>query len=98
MSNEEMFTWSEGDSAGKAEAFSKAADSINSYTGLSKSQGSHYRHFIDIEPNRSVKPGFTSQDYYAFNQTKQFLISNVELFACAWTHTIRLVLSETSLT
>ena len=66
MSNEEMFTWSEGDSAGKAEAFSKAADSINSYTGLSKSQGSHYRHFIDIEPNRSVKPGFTSQDYYAF--------------------------------
>ena len=66
MSNEEMFTWSERDSAGKAEAFSKAADSINSYTGLSKSQGSHYRHFIDIEPNRSVKPGFTSQDYYAF--------------------------------
>jgi len=66
MSNEEMFTWSEGDSAGKAEAFSKAADSINSYTGLSKSQGNHYRHFIDIEPNRSVKPGFTSQDYYAF--------------------------------
>lgn len=66
MSNEEMFTWSEGDSASKANAFSKAADNIDSYTGLSKSQGNHYRHFIDIEPNRSVRPGFTSQDYYAF--------------------------------
>ena len=66
MSNEEMFTWSEGDAAGKANAFSKAADNVEAYTGLSKSQGSHYRHFIDIEPNRSVRPGFTSQDYYAF--------------------------------
>jgi len=66
MSNEEMFTWSEGDVAGKANAFTKAADNIDAYTGLSKSQGSHYRHFIDIEPNRSVRPGFTSQDYYAF--------------------------------
>ena len=66
MSNEEMFTWSEGDSASKANAFSKAADNVDAYTGLSKSQGSSYRHFIDIEPNRSVRPGFTSQDYYAF--------------------------------
>ncbi len=66
MSNEEMFTWSEGDSASKANAFSKAADNVDAYTGLSKSQGSHYRHFIDLEPNRSVRPGFTSQDYYAF--------------------------------
>jgi len=66
MSNEEMFTWSDGDSASKAKAFENAAENVHSYTGLSKSQGSHYRHFIDIEPNRSVKPGFTSQDYYAF--------------------------------
>ena len=34
MSNEEMFTWSEGDSASKAKAFSKFADNIDSYTGL----------------------------------------------------------------
>jgi hypothetical protein len=66
MSNEEMFTWSDGDSASKSKAFAQAADNIDSYAGLSKSQGSHYRHFIDIEPNRSVRPGFTSQDYYAF--------------------------------
>lgn len=66
MSNEEMFTWSDGDSASKSKAFENAAENVHSYTGLSKSQGSHYRHFIDIEPNRSVRPGFTSQDYYAF--------------------------------
>tara|TARA_R100001163_G_C5065610_1_gene203618 strand:- start:560 stop:2572 length:2013 start_codon:yes stop_codon:yes gene_type:complete len=66
MSDSEMFTWSEGDSAGKAEAFSKFSDTVDSYTGLGKSQGSHYRHFIDIEPNRSVRPGFNSNDYYAF--------------------------------
>ena len=66
MSDSEMFTWSEGDSAGKAEAFSKFSDTVDSYTGLCKTQGSHYRHFIDIEPNRSVRPGFNANDYYAF--------------------------------
>jgi len=66
MSKEEMFTWSDGDASSKARAFENAAENVHSYTGLSKSQGSHYRHFIDIEPNRSVRPGFTSQDYYAF--------------------------------
>ncbi len=66
MSNEEMFTWSEGDSASKANAFLKAADNVDAYTGLSKSQGTHYRNFIDIEPNRSVRPGFNRTDYHAF--------------------------------
>lgn len=66
MSDNEMFTWTEGDSTSKANAFSKFADSVDSYTGLNKGQGSHYRHFIDIEPNRSVKPGFNRSDYNAF--------------------------------
>ncbi len=66
MSDNEMFTWTEGDSSSKENAFSKFADSVDSYTGLNKSQGSHYRHFIDLEPNRSVKPGFNKNDYYAF--------------------------------
>jgi hypothetical protein len=66
MSDNEMFTWTEGDSTSKANAFSKFADSVDSYSGLNKAQGNHYRHFIDIEPNRSVKPGFNSSDYYAF--------------------------------
>ena len=66
MSDNEMFTWTEGDSSSKENAFSKFANSVDSYTGLNKSQGSHYRHFIDLEPNRSVKPGFNRNDYYAF--------------------------------
>lgn len=61
-----MITWQEGDDEGKAKAMSQFSDNVQSYTGLNKSQGNHYRHFIDIEPNRSVKPGFTSKDYYAF--------------------------------
>ena len=66
MSDSEMFTWSEGDSASKEQALSKFSDTVDSYTGLGKTQGSHYRHFIDIEPNRSVRPGFNASDYYAF--------------------------------
>jgi len=61
-----MITWQDGDDHSKAEAMSQFSENVSSYSGLNKSQGSHYRHFIDIEPNRSVKPGFTSQDYYAF--------------------------------
>lgn len=66
MNDEQMITWDEGDFGSKSEAMSAFNDNINSYTGLSKSTGSHYRHFIDIEPNRSVKPGFNAGDYYAF--------------------------------
>lgn len=64
--NDEMITWSDGDSGGKSEAISQLSSNVDSYTGVNKSTGGHYRHFIDIEPNRSVKPGFTSRDYYAF--------------------------------
>ena len=61
-----MITWQEGDEEGKAKAMSQFSDNVNSYSGLNKSQGNHYRHFIDIEPNRSVKPGFNPSDYHAF--------------------------------
>ena len=66
MSDNEMFTWSEGDQTSKESALAKFSDSVDSYTGLSKTQGNHYRNFIDLEPQRSVRPGFTSRDYYAF--------------------------------
>lgn len=66
MSEENMITWEDDDFNSKAEALSKFSDSVDSYSGLSKSQGTHYRNFIDIEPNRSVKPGFSPKDYYAF--------------------------------
>lgn len=64
--NDEMITWSDGEDGGKPEAISQLSSNVDSYTGVNKSTGGHYRHFIDIEPNRSVKPGFTSRDYYAF--------------------------------
>lgn len=66
MSNEDMITWQDNDFHSKENAIAKLSDSVTSYTGLNKAQGNHYRHFIDIEPNRSVRPGFVSSDYYAF--------------------------------
>lgn len=66
MSNSDMITWEDGDQSSKANAMSQFSESVDSYAGLSKAHGSHYRHFIDIEPNRSVKPGFLASDYYAF--------------------------------
>tara|TARA_B100001564_G_scaffold343273_1_gene339687 strand:- start:403 stop:2415 length:2013 start_codon:yes stop_codon:yes gene_type:complete len=66
MSNDDMITWQDGDDDGKARAMSQFSDNVESYSGLNKSQGNHYRHFIDIEPNRSVRPGFTPSDYHAF--------------------------------
>jgi hypothetical protein len=66
MSEENMITWEDDDFNSKAEALSKFSESVDSYSGLNKSQGSAYRHFIDIEPNRSVRPGFNPSDYHAF--------------------------------
>lgn len=66
MSNEEMITWSDDDASSKTDAFAKFSDNISSYVGLPKAQGTHYRNFTDIEPNRTVKPGFNPSDYYAF--------------------------------
>lgn len=66
-----MITWSD-DGTGKAEALSKFSESVDSYTGLSKSTASTaYRHFIDIEPNKSVRPGYNQLDYYAFRPNEQ---------------------------
>jgi hypothetical protein len=64
--NDDMITWGDGDETSKANAMSQFSKNVDSYSGLSKSHGNHYRHFIDIEPNRSVKPGFQHSDYYAF--------------------------------
>ncbi|NDG31495.1 hypothetical protein EB118_15680, partial [bacterium] len=66
MNKEEMITWSDDDVNSKANALSKFSDNISEYVGLPKTQGTHYRNFIDIESNRTVKPGFNPSDYYAF--------------------------------
>lgn len=67
MNNDQnMITWSDDNPQSKTDALSQFSENIDSYCGHYKTQGSTYRHFIDIEPNRSVRPQFTQQDYYAF--------------------------------
>jgi hypothetical protein len=45
-------------------AFQQFSEAGDSYAGVTK--GNHYRDFKDIEPNKTVRPGFRSSDYYAF--------------------------------
>ncbi len=61
----DLSTWSSDDERAQAYASYKD-DTISSMGGIQKSTANHYRNFIDIEPNRSVRPGFMSSDYYAF--------------------------------
>ena len=61
-----MISWSEDNPQSKTDALLQFSENVNDYTGLSKTQGTAYRHFIDLEPNRSVRPQFTANDYYAF--------------------------------
>jgi len=63
-----MITWNESDLNGKAKAFQDFSESIEAYEGVCK--GSH-RSFLDLEPNRSVRPSFTNSDYYAFRPEEQ---------------------------
>lgn len=63
MSDKNIVTFNDGDMQGRTQAFEQYAEAGEAYTGVSK--GDH-RDFLDIEPNRSVKPGFGSNDYYAF--------------------------------
>lgn len=61
-----MISWSDDNPQSKTDALLQFSENVSDYTGLSKTQGSTYRHFIDLEPNRSVRPQFTQNDYYAF--------------------------------
>ncbi len=70
MSDNHMITWDEGNQQSKKDAFEKFSGSIDAYEGVSKASRFH-RDFIDVEPNRSVKPSFTHQDYYAFRPEEQ---------------------------
>lgn len=64
--NGDMIMWSDDNPTSRSQAMSQFSDNVGEYCGLSKAQGSTYRNFTDIEPNRSVKPGFSHLDYYAF--------------------------------
>jgi len=63
MSDKNLVTFNDGDMQGRAKAFDEYAEAGEAYTGVSKA---YHRDFLDIEPNRSVKPGFGSSDYYSF--------------------------------
>ena len=66
-----MITWSDDNFSSKSNAMERLSDNIDAYSGFNKSSASSaYRTFIDIEPNRSVRPGFNKIDYYAFRQTE----------------------------
>ena len=61
-------TWEENDSAGRAKAFEQFSNVHDSYDGVARA---HSRDFLNVEPNRSVKSGFTHSDYYAFRPEEQ---------------------------
>ena len=64
-----LITWSDED--GKANAMREFSESISSYDGITKSRGSHYTSFTDVEDRRSVRPPFRGSDYHAFRPDEQ---------------------------
>jgi hypothetical protein len=57
-------TWA--DDSGKQQALIETADNIDHYDGIQKSVGHGRRSFLDIETNRSVRTGYTREDYNRF--------------------------------
>ena len=54
----------------KHEALRSFSESIDYYEGVQKASGFGYRNFLDIEPNRSVRPEFGRQDYNRFRASE----------------------------
>ena len=57
-------TWS--DDSSKQAALEGLSGVLDSYDGVQKAEGYARRSFLDIEPNRSVRVGYTRQDYNRF--------------------------------
>ena len=68
MSDDSFITWNDNDSGDKARAFEQFSESVDAYDGVSRANS---RTFLNIEPNRSVRPSYTNQDYYAFRPEEQ---------------------------
>ncbi len=69
MSNKDsIITWEDGDASSKSRAMERFSDSIDAYEGISKA---NHRTFLDIEANRSVRPSFDKNDYFAFRSNEQ---------------------------
>jgi len=74
-----VVTWNENDSASKENAMAEFSEAMDSYHAVPKgnrrsfleqTKGGH-RNFLDIETNKSVRPGFNHSDYYAFRSHEQ---------------------------
>ena len=61
-------TWS--DDSSKQRALSETSDNVDHYDGIQKSVAYNRRSFLDIEPNRSVRTGFTREDYNRFRSAE----------------------------
>jgi len=66
--NGSLTTWNDGDQNSRSIAFNSFAKAADAYDGIARA---YHRDFLDLEPNRSVKTGFTSSDYYAFRPDEQ---------------------------
>jgi|TARA_R110000765_G_scaffold112088_2_gene204094 hypothetical protein len=66
--SQSFVTWS--DESGKRQALVDTSDNIEAYDGVQKAAGYSRRSFLDIEPNRSVRTGFTREDYNRFRPSE----------------------------
>jgi len=70
MAEEHYITWDKDSESSKRSAVEKHSENIENYEAVA-SYGRRSRDFIDIEPNRSVRPGYTFTDYYAFRPDEE---------------------------
>lgn len=68
MKNDQMITWNDIDPNDKSKAFAQFSEVVDSYEGITKAS---HREYLDIEANKSVRPGFGYSDYYAFRSEEQ---------------------------
>ena len=61
-------TWS--DDSVKRQALADTSDNIDAYDGIQKAVAYNRRSFLDIEPNRSVRTGFSREDYNRFRSAE----------------------------
>lgn len=64
-----MITWDDSFKS-KEEALNRFSENVEAYDGVAKASYPH-RDYINLEPNRSVRPSYTYQDYYAFRPEEQ---------------------------
>ena len=66
--SDHYITWDKDSETSKRQAIEKHSENIENYEAVASYRS---RDFIEIEPNRSVRPGYTNSDYYAFRPDEQ---------------------------